>query len=111
MSVLGQTRPDRIAQILGTGYERFNSLTGVDGLAKVNGDRLDVLAVHTPEPFQNRGCCREFVRQAKEQYCTVCIWHVDNQTLAGALKRYGFTPETEIQSDGEIVPGWRWDKP
>ena len=26
------------------------------------------------------------------------------------LRKWGFTPETEIQADGEVLDGYRWDK-
>lgn len=105
--VLGRTEPDPAGLILGTGYERFESPTGIDGLAKENGDRLDVLAVYAREHGQ--GAFREFIRLAKKEYRTVCVWLDDNPAIGPALQRYGFTPETEIQPDGEIVTGWRWD--
>lgn len=108
ISLLGETEPDPVGAILGTGYYRFSSPVGIDGLCKVNGGRLDLLAVISREP--SKGHLREFLRQAKEHYRTVCVWHVDNPALGPALERYGFTPETEIQPDGEIVPGYRWDK-
>lgn len=106
---LGRITPDPVGQILNTGYSRFESPSGIDGLAKVNGDRLDLLAVISTSP--GKGLFRAFIALAKLRYTTICVWHDDNPLIGQALKRYGFTPEVEINGDGEIVPGWRWDKP
>jgi hypothetical protein len=106
--LLGVIEPDPIGQILGTGYMRFESPTGLDGLAKWTDERLDLLAVVTRTP--GKGCFREFIRRAQAVWQTVCVWHDDNPLVGHALFRYGFTPETEILADGEVVSGWRWDK-
>lgn len=107
-ALLGPTEPDPFGLFLGTGYQRFESPCGIHGLAKESGDRLDVLAVYAAEA--GKGQFREFIRLAKEQFQTVCVWFDDNPALGPALKRYGFTPETEIDGSGEVLTGWRWDK-
>lgn len=109
--VLGETQEHWASQILGTGYRQFNSPSGIGGLAKEkeDGNRLDILAVHSETP--RAGQFRQFIGQCKEQYKTICVWVVDNITLRAALIRYGFTEETEVQPDGEYVNGFRWDKP
>lgn len=106
-SLFFNVTPDPVGVILETGYQRFDSATGISGLAKANGTRLDVLAVSTHS--QGNGQFREFIKRCKERYRTICVWFDENPIVHGALERYGFTPETEIQPDGESVTGMRWD--
>lgn len=109
-AVLWHTEDDPVGKLLCTGYRRFESSCGISGLYKENGDRLDVLAVIARE--HGRGQFREFIELAKTEYKTICVWHDDNPAVGPALSRYGFTPETEIDGiTGEIMTGWRWDKP
>lgn len=111
LPVLGPVEPDPIGLILGTGYMRFEAPCGVDGLAKtdaIEGGRIDILAVHARTP--GKGQFREFIQQCKQHYGTICVWEDWNPAIGPALQRYGFTPETEIQGNGEAVNGWRWDR-
>jgi hypothetical protein len=107
--ILGETHTHWVSQILGTGYLQFQSPSGIGGLAQEydNGNRLDILAINSE--VQGSGQLREFIKQCKDVYSTICIWVVENPTLASALGRYGFTPEVEIRND-ETVHGFRWDK-
>lgn len=103
--------PDPIGLALGFGeraYHRFSTREGVGGLAKWTDERLDILAVHSD--VLGHGRFREFIAKCKERFSTICIWEVWNLTLGHALERYGFHDETEIQGDGEVVSGMRWDK-
>ena len=108
-SVLGKTEPDPLGSLLGTNYERFNSNTGISGLAKFHGDRLDVLAVTASR--KNTGQFREFVRIAKQQFARIFIWEVWNPELEPVLRRYKFTPASELQLDGEQLTGFKWERP
>jgi hypothetical protein len=98
--------PDPVSDMLGTGYMRFESGCGVFGLAKAKGDRLDVLAVVASMP--GTGQFREFVRRAKLEYRTICVWEDWNPLVGEILNRYGFRRVTEVQDDGELLTGWRW---
>lgn len=106
---IGDVVLDPVGEILGTGYCRFQSAVGIDGLAKWTPDRLDLLAVTTRTP--GRGRFRVFISLAKQYYKTICVWVDINPIVGEALERYGFRRVTEKQFDGEIVEGWRWDKP
>lgn len=106
--LLGVVAPDQIGQILGTGYMRFQSPNGLGGLAKWTDERLDLLAVCALA--EGRGQFRDFIAAAKLKYQTVCVWEDWNPIVGAALARYGFKRETEVQGDGEIITGWRWDK-
>jgi len=106
--LLGSNRPDPCSLILGTGYSQFHSFAGIDGLAKWTDSRLDLLVVHTFLPGQ--GEFRTFIKSAKTYFRTICIWEVWNPWLGEVLLRYGFTPETEVQSNGEVAEGFRWDE-
>ncbi len=108
MSVLGQIWTDRIGALLGTNYKRFKSPTGLNGLAKSSGDRLDILAVDATQP--GTGQFRRFIKRAKQEYKTICIWEVWNKDLEGILGRYEFNPCDENDPDThEHLTGYRWN--
>ena len=98
MSVLGVTSPDPMGLILETRFERFVSPTGIEGLARATGDRLDVLAVYNPT--EERGRFRAFIAAAKIEYRTICVIAIENPAIHSALLRYGFTPDVEIDPFG-----------
>ncbi len=100
---------DPVSTLLETGYYLFNSRFGVDGLAKENGTRLDILAVHSR--IQGHGMFRNFIHACQDHYDTICMWHVDNPLLAVILRNYGFGVDVEIDLQGIVLPGMRWDKP
>jgi hypothetical protein len=100
--------PDEVGKILGTGFMRFQTDIGVDGLATEDGEKFELLAVRAM--FVRHGRFREFIRQLKEHYKTICVWHPDNPILPPVLERYGFKPDLKIMGDGEVVKGYRWDK-
>lgn len=107
--LMGQFEPDPVGEMLGTWYMKFQSPTGIGGLAKWSDERLDLLAVHAS--FKGKGQFREFIRIAKHRFKTICVWEDMNPIMGPMLRRYGFSPETEIQGWGEAVSGWRWDRP
>lgn len=109
MSVLGKTSPDPIGILLGSRMQRFTSPTGIEGLARAAGDRLDVLAVINPT--QERGRFRTFIAEAKIEYKTICVIAVENPVVHSALMRYGFTPDVEIDQFGDTQEMLRWDRP
>jgi hypothetical protein len=109
VSVLGQTCPDPIGVMLDTRMQRFVSPTGIEGLARATGDRLDVLAVYNPSDV--RGRLRAFIAAAKIEYQTICVLCIDNPAVNAALLRYGFTPDVEIDQFGDVQNLLRWDKP
>jgi hypothetical protein len=100
--------PDPAAKILGTGMNRFRTAYGVHGLAKINGDRFELLAVASDVP--KMGLFRRFISDLKERHKTICIWFVEAPFLPMILVRYGFAREVEISGRGEIMDGYRWDK-
>ena len=106
--VLGELTPDPISVLLGTGFVRFASPTGMNGLAKVHGERLDILALDATAP--GTGQLRAFIDQAKREFDTICVWHVWNPLLDGILQRFGFRACVEIDRDiGEPLEGYRFD--
>lgn len=107
--IFTHSEPDPIGQMLGnTGFNRFESVTGMCGLAKERGDTLEVLAVSATH--KGRGEFREFIKLAQQHYQTVCVWFDENPLVGQALQRYGFNPERTIDGRGEPLIGWRWDK-
>lgn len=107
MSVLGVTSPYWASELLGTDYDLFESPTGIRGLAKENGDRLDILAVDTTE--EGKGQFRNFIIQCKKEYQEIYVWEVWNLIVEQALERYGFEYVKEFQIDKE-VEGLMWKR-
>lgn len=99
--------PDPIGVMLGAGYNRFATADGMDGLAKITGDRLDVLAVVASKA--GAGQFRRFIASAKLAFKIVAVWEDWNPIVGAALKRYGFHPATCKEADGEVNHGWQWE--
>lgn len=106
MGVLGSTHPDPIGRMLGHDFDRFYSPTGINGLAKEDGDRVDILAVDATKP--GTGQFRAFIDQCKLEYETIVILEVWNDWLIEVLRRYGFHFCLTVQN-GEHVIGWKYD--
>lgn len=109
MKVIGSLTPDFYGKILKTGYNRFHSSTGIAGLCKINGSRVDILAVHSDNP--GTGQFKRFIKKLKKEADGIVLRHVDNPMLKDALARYGFNPVMDVESiDGrvEFVPGMEW---
>lgn len=106
-SILGKTHPDPFAAVFKTSYFRFCSPIGIDGLCKLSDGRLELLAVIANRP--GKGHFRKFIRQAKLEYSTICVWEIWNPFLDDVLSRYGFFACEEYKN-GETVTGWRWDR-
>lgn len=101
---------DRYAMIAKTGYWKFVSRAGIDGLMKWKDGRLDLLAIFTANP--GTGQFREFIKEAKLISSTIFVWHIFNPTLGKILFRYGFKPVVEtfkIQDREDVAKGVRWD--
>ncbi len=107
MNLITHRQPDPAGVLLGTHYEQFTSCTGLTGLMLEKGKELHLLVVIATRP--RKGQFREFIRLAKEQYETICVWELWNENLAKALERYDFKPTTDFD-DGEWLTGYRWDK-
>lgn len=100
--------PDPVALVLNTGYNRFESSHGIDGLAKTSDNRLDLLALIARNPAQ--GQFRAFITACKDQFDVIAVWEIWNITLRAALERYGFTEETDMDC-GEVQQIMVWRKP
>lgn len=102
-------KPDPVGVILETGYHKFRHRSGIEGLAKVTGGMLEILAVFATA--QGTGQFRRFIAAAKESFATVIVWEDWNPAVGAALKRYGFERHGRIEPDGEQLVGWRFDSP
>ncbi len=107
MSVLGVTSPHWASKMLGTDYDLFESPTGMRGLAKEDGNRLDILAVDATD--EGKGQFRNFIVQCKKEFQEIYVWEVWNDVVANALERYGFRRVTEFRIDAH-VDGWKWEQ-
>lgn len=106
--ILGAVHPNLIGQLLSTGYDEFHSPTGVNGLFKLDGATLHLLAVIATTP--GVGQFRDFIQGCKAQFHTIYIWEIMNPVLNTILKKYDFWPCAIIQ-DGEHLNGWKWEAP
>lgn len=108
--VFSSLTPDPVGKILGTRFNQFTSITGIDGLCRDNGHgQLELLAVHAAT--RGKGQFRRFIKYLKYEYQTICVWHVENPLLDIVLPRYGFRREVMVDEFGETLTGWRWDLP
>lgn len=98
--------PDPIGVLLNTGYMRFQSIHGIDGLVKVSNDRIDILAVVARVPGQ--GSFRRFVEDAKQIWSTIAIWEIMEPGLHAVLQRYGFEKASMTDPFGCDVLGYAW---
>lgn len=89
------------------GFDGYNTRY-VHGLARVVGDRIDVLAIDAvPRGLGHGG---RFIRELMNAYQTVRVLHINNPILVGMLERRGFTSFTRYE-DGEFLDGMTWSKP
>ncbi len=112
--IFNEWKLDPIGELLGTGFNRFRSdCFKLDGLARVKGPRLDILAVISDKPGE--GNFRKFIIACKRQYVAISIWEIQNPWVAKVLKRYGFKEVAEIifhsKFNLELTQGYRWIKP
>lgn len=108
---IGRTEIDPVSVVLETGYSKFSSPSGINGLCKeLAPDKLQVLAVDATKP--GTGQFREFMKQIKSDYPNIEFLFVDNITLRCTLHRYGFTEfgyeETHLDGKKEWITGFRW---
>ena len=95
---------DPFGEMLGTGYKRFESSVGINGLAKVTGKRIDILAVVATR--QRTGQFRRFIAAAKNAFDVVAVWEDWNHVVGDALHRYGFSRTWRHEDDGTRSAGW-----
>lgn len=101
--------PHALGIALGTGFDEFNALCGVNGLAKEYDAVIEILAVDADTP--GTGQFRAFVSALKESFNAIFIWEVWNPTLEAVLLRYDFRPVTRQEEDGEMLAGFKWEVP
>ena len=100
------------SQLAGSDYYAFRTRAGLEGLARVAGGALEVLAVGTRTP--GRGRFRAFIAAAKAQFATITIWEVWAPELVPVLARYGFSPCTgaslTLEGRPAAIRGFRWQR-
>lgn len=108
--MFGEPMRDLGAELLGTGFWRFCSPMGIEGLMKwcSETDSLTLLAVFARTP--GGGQFRAFVQEAKTVSMSIIVLKIWNRGLKGTLSRYGFRGCVETMPDGERIPGMRWNK-
>lgn len=104
--MMGRTRVDPWSQLLGTGFTQFDSHCGVGGLARERDGCLELLAVHGCHP--GKGEFRKFITIAKRNYRGILVLSIWSPHLEKILLRYGFTPFTRTEVDGEQMDGMEW---
>lgn len=105
--LLGPIRPDPAANILGTGFVRFDA-PRFEGLCRfTTPDTLDILAIVSKTP--RCGHLGKFIKKLKGHFHTIRIYEIGNKHLFEALSvAHGFTPFTEYGVSG---PNLQWEKP
>ena len=101
--------PDPAGLMLGTGFMRFETKVGIDGLVLECGDRIDLLAVIATN--DNGGNLKRFFTELKARYNVIRVLCIMNPAVEAALKRYGsFRTCRDIGYDGSTVTGIEWKK-
>lgn len=101
------------------GYSEFKSPIGISGMCRVDGRRVQFLAVDSIRP--GNGLFRDFIAAVKKEFDRIDLLFVESPILLSCLPRYGFQPYQERQflkstsrfpelSRWEHVEGYRWDK-
>lgn len=101
--------PDPAGLMLGTGFMRFSDENGVEGLALISEEEINILAVVSVE--EGKGCFRKFIAAAKENFDVIRIMEIWNPWLESCLDRYGFIDGLFIGIEGESVKCKIWKKP
>ncbi len=98
---------DEVADMLGTGYQRFVSDAGVHGLCKVGDKELHILAISAIRP--GSGQFRKFMALCKAELGALYFWEVWNTRLAETLARHEFVACDTVER-GEKLTGMVWRK-
>lgn len=106
--VLGELREQPEHRRL-TDFMEFRSPFGVDGLARVRGNRLEILAVISVE--EGKGHFRDFVSACQQRYVGIRFWALMNPELEKALTRYGFYGGNDVDEFGDVVDVMDWTAP
>jgi len=109
--ILGPLTPDPFGKLFSTSFQNFDAPTGIDGLCKITGDKLELLAVYSEHDGQ--GNFRRFIADCKTHFATICIWQVDSRILQACLPRYGFrtwSEKQQVSGEWQVLDGFRWDK-
>lgn len=104
--VIGELRPYRSE--LETGFERFEWSGGVEGLAKVEGNQLHLLAVYSETP--GTGEFRRFMIECMAAYSFIRVWSVWSDRLRTILQRHGFVEGKDVDQFGDWHDVWDWKK-
>lgn len=111
-AIFTSMRPDAVATVLKTGYQRYESKQGISGLCRIKGFHLDLLFVSASKP--GTGQFRRFIAACKTKYDSITVWEIWNKELPAILTRYGFKPTGEVPEDEEpdarMIEGYRWER-
>lgn len=109
MSVIGKTWCGLAERTLNTGFLNFVSDTGIEGLCKIEGSTLVLLAIFSPDP--GKGNFRRFMANAKNEFAEIVVIDIMNPELAKTLARYDFkTSDYLLGDDPGDVMRWRKDQ-
>ena len=86
VSLFTKVFTDEVGYLLGTGFQNFETDLFIKGLMKVDGDRLDILAVFSEK--RRQGNFRAFIERAKTHFKVIGVWDIL----------------------GEVLDGWIWTK-
>lgn len=93
-------------------YCHFTTRLGIEGLARVTGADLELLAVHATKPGTGR--FRRFIIEAKARFASITLWSIVNSEMVPTLARYGFGPcvgpDTALDGTPSTTEGMRWRK-
>lgn len=93
-------------------YSHFTTRLGIEGLARVTGADLELLAVNATKP--GTGQFRRFITEAKTRFASITLWSIVNDEMVPTLARYGFGPcvgpDRKLDGTPSTTEGMRWRK-
>lgn len=102
--VLGELHP---WLVIDASWGQYETPT-MHGLARVDGKRVDVLAMAATTPGIGDG--GRFLADLMRAYQTVRVYEVMDRTLEAMLRRRGFVPFEETEPDGCTTDGFVWTR-
>lgn len=89
----------------GTGFLGYWTDT-MHGLAKVDGDRIDLLVIIAHRP--GRGDCGRFLAALMAAYSTIVVHETYSDELAAMLLRRGFVETHDVGGEHCYNPAYYW---
>lgn len=90
-----------------SGFEAFYAAAGVDGLARITGNRLEILILIS----ESGEALKRFVREAKAEFGEIAVWQFESHCHRDSFLGFDFIPYGERDPlTGEAREGLCWTR-